>query len=118
MDLSILRYIEGFSSLNWLFFFIVQPYFWQYFQVCLFPLISVSHLQHLKWKKKKNAVYGKWNRNVILATHGRISVAATVCACLFTYVLNLLLRITLSLDAEGVATRSVNEKMEVQYGPL
>lgn len=30
----------------------------------------------------KNAVYGKWYRNVILATHGRISVAATVCACL------------------------------------
>lgn len=35
-----------------------------------------------KLRKKKNAVYlySKWYSNVFLATHGRISVAATVCA--------------------------------------
>lgn len=36
-----------------------------------------------KTQKNNNAVYGEWYRNVILATHGRISVAATVCACFF-----------------------------------
>lgn len=37
-----------------------------------------------KLRKKNNAVYlySKWYSNVFLATHGRISVAATVCAFL------------------------------------
>lgn len=41
-----------------------------------------------KLRKKNNAVYlySKWYSNVFLATHGRISVAATVCA-FFKYVL-------------------------------
>lgn len=114
-----MRYIEGFSSPNLAFFYCavlllaVFPSFFFSFSLDFGVSLTASEVE------KKNAVYGKWNRNVILATHGRISVAATVCACfVFTYVLNLLLRITLSLDTEGVATRSVNEKVEVQYGPL
>lgn len=42
--------------------------------------------------RKKNAVYlySKWYSNVFLATHGRISVAATVCAFLYLCFLNVL----------------------------
>lgn len=65
-------------------------------------------------KKKENAVYGEWYRIVILATHGRISVAATVCACFLTFILNHLFRVTFSLATEGVTTRPVNENVNVQ----